>query len=407
MNITLATLPPELLSQIVTYIETARTLSHLGRTCKKLQSFVDQDGFRVFVQARFPYLQPPAVHPLLFWRDAAHGLTTLSRNWERKAFLAWNMKSPADTKQDSRRQRAYFRSGQTMGFVPVLDSYETWHGGDWSSRKEVVAWGAGAGLIMRIKSMGNKAKTMSTDASKDLWHDDLRQHKIRWTKYHEKGAAEGRDDITSLNILPQRDVDGPEQMVIGRASGGLSLIGLSTNSDRPPGEMLASYVTKGRPVRSATINPTNTLLAACLTDSDIAVYNLSSRTVEVSPSSEASIAMPNPTGSRGRTWSSRFLRHDLLAVGHGPSETPIRIYRIDRGGSLDGNSRSLRLANAETRGHVDDPVTSRNNVRSDDLVTSPSDTTSVYSLAPVPVGSLAGGLEGDLFLSGAYDGFTR
>jgi len=393
-NGTLAILPPELLAKIVSHIETARALSHLSKTCKRIHTFVEQDGFQVFTQTRFPYFQPPIIHSSSFWKDAAHGLINNSRNWDRKAFLAWNINPWSEDSQDYRRQRVYFRSGQTMGFVPVIDSYETWYGGDWSSRKEVVALGAGAGLVVRVKTMGVKAKDVWEATADKKWRDvNVHQHYISWAKYLEKGAVEGRDDITSVNMRPQRSLDDPEKIVIGRASGSLSLISLPRDSLRNQANVIVSYETAGRPVRSATTNSGNhPLLVACLSDSIVALYPLDCAQTQVGPAGELSVI---PTGHSGRTWSSRFLRGDRLALGFGPAKEPVRIYDIGRGELMPESVHSLALSDANADARLDMPEI--------DSISA----TSIYSLAPILPSSLAGGAGGDTFLSGGYDGFAR
>jgi hypothetical protein len=54
-----------------------------------------------------------------------------------------------------------------MGFQPVIDSYEDWTADKWSSRKEVLALGAGAELVVRLKTMGDRAEQMWQLASID------------------------------------------------------------------------------------------------------------------------------------------------------------------------------------------------------------------------------------------------
>ena len=387
----LANLPLELLAQIVAHLETARALSNFSQTCARIRNFIEQDGFRVFVQKRFPYVQAPPVHPPSFWRGAAHGLTTLERNWERRSFIAWSINPRAEDNQEHRRQRSYFRSGQTMGFVPVIDSYEMWYGGDWSSRKEVVAWSTGAGLVMRIKIMGSKATDMWEAApSKALKDFNVHQHRINWANYHETEALEGRDDITSVNMLPSQSLVDPEQVLIGRASGDLSLISLATDTANTAVQILSSFKTAGRPVRSATTNASgNHLLAACLSDSCVAFYPLEISQSYIKPIEEFSILT---AGCPGRTWSSRFLNYDRLAVGLGPSKEPIQIYDIRQ--ISDRSVRSLALSDGNSNASVD-------------LGSTDSTATSVYSLAAVATSSSAGGFDGGVFLSGAYDGLTR
>ena len=414
MQPTLAELPPELLAQIVTQIKTARTLSHLSLTCKRVHAFIENDGFRIFVQSRFPTVRvsrchtqaaskdashpiedgPQEQNPSSFWRDAAHGLTTLSRNWDRKAFIASSIGPYPDIREEFRRQRTHIpprKPAQSMGFVPVIDSYESWNGGDWSSRKEVVAWGAGAGLVMRVKIMGDKAKdTRQISRRKEMEGLDQHGHKYVWTTFHEKGASEGRDDIISLNLLSQDSLGDSEQMIVGRASGALAQIDLSSTTSQ--GQIVASYATAGRPVKSSATSLTvKPLLASCLSDSTIAIYPISPSNSEVAPIGEISAFSP---GQSGRIWSSSFLRQDRLAVGLGPAHEPIHLYTIGRGEIIKKSIRTLRIAAGDDGASDQTPSTSKTG-------------TSVYSLAPVSHTSLAGGAEGDVFLSGAYDGFTR
>ena len=390
----LSALPFELLVQIIAHIDTARTLLYLLLTCKRIRSFIEQDGFRVFVQTNFPYVQFPTFHLSKFWRDAAHGLTTLERNWERKAFIAWSIDIPAE-ERSHRRRRA--QSGQTMGFVPAIDSYETWYGGDWSARKEVVAWSTGASLVMRVKFMGDEAKNMwKSGPHKNSWRLNVHKQMIKWAKYKDPAAAEGRDDITSVNTLESQSLSGPEKVVIGRASGALSLIALTPNEWHDvydQAECLASFETAGRTVRSTCQNASGKhLLAACVSDSSLALYPLDTAHGLVRPIGEVSVL---PTGLSGRTWSSCFLNHEHIAVGHGPSQEPIKVYDIGRGQLVDKGVRSLALSNTTADECLDAPSTVH-----------PSNT-SVYSLASVDASSLAGGLDGRIFLSGAYDGLAR
>ena len=388
---TLTTLPAEILLQIIAHVETATVLSNLSRTCHRLHTFIHHDGFRVFVQTRFPYTEAPVDHSPLFWRDAAHGLTTLERNWGRKAFIAWNLRPPAEESHDRRRQRTYFRSGQTMGYVPVVDSYEAWYGGSWTSRKEVVAWGAGAGLILRIKLMGAKSRDMWTSSTSWLAGDlNVHQHKIRWVKYLEAGFLEGRDDITSVNLLPQQSFQDPERVIIGRASGHLSLVSLFGDTPDGQANILTVFETAGRPVRSATVRASKHLLVACLSDSSVVLYSLDTGQRVTKPS--GNLLLQNA----GRIWSSCFMTPSSLAVGHGPSSKPIKLIDAGSGQLTETGICSPSLTSPDQSSCLD--TTDANSSVSH---------TSIYSLAPVPTSSLAGANDSSLFLSGAYDGLCR
>ena len=391
---TLVALPPELLAQIVAHIDTVRAVSHLALTCKMAHAFVEDDGFRVFVQTRFPYVKPPTGPSPSFWKEAALGITSLAKNWDRKAFIAWSISPQKEVGQDLRSQRSRGRpaqTGQTMGFTPVIDSYEAWHAGDWTSRKEVIAWGAGAALCMRSKIMGkNKDHKWQTSDGGSFKGMNTHEQRYAYTTYNEQGASEGLDDITSVNLLPQQSLNDPEQVVVGRASGGLSLISLSTETSQS--KVLSSHNTLGRPVRSAATKiKNNALLAACLSDSTIALYPISPTSSQVQPISQVSACPTN----QSRIWCSRFLGDDRLIVGLGPSQEPLHMYNIGRGEISQENVRKLDISDSSTHARLDS--LGDNGVRS---------ATSIYSLAPIDESSLAGRAEGNVFLSGAYDGLT-
>ena len=389
---TLAALPSELLALIVSHIDTARAILHLALTCRKAYAFVESDGFRVFVQTRFPYVKPPTKSSPLFWKEAALGLTSLAKNWDRKAFIAWSINPQNEVRQNLRNQRSRGRSvqaGQTMGFTPVIDSYDAWYAGDWTSRKEVVSWGAGAALCMRVKVMGKNARHgwQITD-ERSLNGMNTHGQRYAYAAYNEQGAREGLDDITSVNLLLQQDLKEYEQIIIGRASGGLALINLSVETSQS--KVLSSFETQGRPVRSAATTPKSALLAACLSDSTIALFPINATNGRTNPISEVSTNSSN----QSRIWSSRFLAHDRLIVGLGPCQEPLHVYKIGQS-EISQDVRKLELNDFNADARVDFP--GDNGVRG---------ATSIYSLAQIDSHSSVGRSKADVFLSGAYDGLT-
>ena len=384
----LATLPPEILVQIVTHITTAKDLCYMSLACRRLHTFIEEDGFRVLSQTLFPYVQFPSTHTDSFWRDALHGLITQARNWDRKAFTAWVINFETDANQKNgwnKRHTRNARHGQSMGFIPVIDSYEAWYGGDWSSRKEIVAWGAGADLVVRTRTMGHKAQDTWNAALKKSPKDfNAHRHAYKWAYYHEPGVSEGLDDITFINLLQQASINELEQLIIGRVSGALELVSLNMNTSQS--QVRCSFTTEGRPVRSATTNDGQTLLAACLSDSNVSIFSISSSTSNIASESTPVARTPAyPLGQMGRTWTSRFLNNTRLAVGYGSTQQTIRIYDVGRG---ELTSEATGLFNLEAGRHA-------------------VDSTSVYSLSPIVTSSSAGGTGGDIFLSGAYDGLIR
>jgi len=291
-----------------------------------------------------------------------------------------------------------------MGYQPVIDSYEDWIADDWSSRHEVLAWGAGAELVVRLKTMGHTAEHMWQDVRNDADRSenfDQHHHLIEWMAYREDGHVEGRDDITSVNILrPGQTMEQlhsrtQEEVVVGRASGGLALVTLSASQKRSC--ITQNYITDGHPVRSASVNVSeDTLVAACLSDTALALYPLKSADTDVSPVSEVAVI---PSEKPGRTWSTRFLTHDRLAVGLGPSTEPIHVYSICPAGISSEPLRKFGTAGADVKMFGDDRV--------DTTGCATSGTSSVYPIVPIAASSQAGGREGEIFLSGWYDGVVR
>ena len=381
---TLTALPSEILGQIVTHIGRAQDLCSLSLTCRRLHTFLDNDGFRIFTQTRFPDIHFPTPYTISFWRDAAHGLTTQARDWDRKALIAWRLGLDSTPSQNARMHRSRVSNihcGQTMGFIPVIDSYEAWYGGDWSSRLETVAWGAGADLVVRATTIRNKPRrdwdvTPNRDSNKFNAH----QRRYEWMNYHKPGVKEGLDDITFVKIIQQCSTNDVDRVIIGRVSGDLEYVGLSKDTSKC--QIQSAFVTERRPVRSATTNCGQSLLAACLSDSIVSLYAIPSTRKRIAPITETSAI---PSGQSGRTWTAQFLSNERLAVGYGPAQQTIRIFNVGQG---ELTSESLGLSNAKVPRHIDA-------------------STSVYAIAPTATSSSAGGAGGNTFLSGAYDGLCR
>lgn len=393
MTLSLDELPSELLSQLVVHCENAQTLLHLALTCKRLNHFIQTDGFRVFVQTCFPSFQTPP-----FWNDAAHSLTTWSRNWDRKAFIARYIEPVRPGPNLPDRALPHQRR-QTMGYQPVIDSYQEFVGGNWSSRKEVLAWGGGAELIVRLKWTGDEARRRLKGQNGGCRRGILDQghHVHEWITYREKGMVDGRDDITATNLIrpQQRLDDGTEHVIVGRASGRLDQVAIAVGGSN--NRVVARYETSGRPVRSAAVNNSPTsLIAACLADSVVALYSAGVQGGSQRSLSEVSAI---PPGRPGRTWASRFLRHDRLAVGKGPSGQPLLVYGIREGGLSE---TPIWKYEVDARDGESTPER-----RTPEKDAPRPGSTSIYPIAPVAPSSATGGAEGDVFLSGGYDGNIR
>ena len=273
-----------------------------------------------------------------------------------------------------------------MGFQAIVDCYEDMTTFSWNSRKEVLTWGAGAQLIMRVRNMGADVKhSWQNDGDEDrLGKNDQHYHRNSWMSYQEDRHRDGSDDITSVNLLKpgQVSADNVERVILGRASGGLEYVDFSfpTGASR----VRTKFETNGRPVRSADVSKTTEpLLAACLSDSAVAIYPTHTQSDATQPVGEVSVV---PTEKSGRSWTTRFLRSDLLATGLGPSHSPIQVHTLSPSGIIESPLRVL------DSGKLDTEISTR------------APLSSVYAIAPLAPSFLAGGSEGDLFLSGYYEG---
>lgn len=376
-------LPPELFAQIISHLGTARALLHLSLTCKRIHAIIERDGFRVFVQSHFPSFQIPP-----YWKDAAHAITTLSRNWDRKSFVAQWLSSNRHCRY---LQESHPNRGPSMGFQPVIDSYEQWTGDDWSSRRQVVTWAAGPVLILRMKFRGKDPVSASFNTSPSQERPafiDKHYDTYRLTAFQDKCFKPGKDDIRSVNLLrpTQKLEENWEYVVAGRGSGALSLIIFPTSDGKS--SLKTVFDTRSRSVKDATINEEpNPLLAACLSTRDVALYSVHSDDQSVQASDETTVV---PSTEQDRIWSCRFLRHNRLALGLGPSKTPMHIYDIRPDGFSDQPIRKFTM-NGDDHEGADRGCS----------------VTSVYPILPITAASSAGGAEGDTFLSGGHDGIVR
>ena len=365
----LEVLPPEILDHIVHYLPRAHDLANVCLTSKRLNRIITKEGWRAFVLANFPSIQTPSTS----WQDAAHALTTLSRNLDRRAFICNELEpsGPIRNVQDGRMLESWRRpTGQTMGFQAILDTYEEVIGSHWSSRNSIVAWSAGAELLIKTKSQNNKE---SANRSSSDWH-----------VYRDKKYIEGQDDITTVNIVrPAHPLASSSrssncQIVIGRASGELTSVALNAKAGQC---VVNKFNTAGRTVRSADIAPgTTALLSTCLDDKTLALYSLSSERDIVEPSSQTTCITDNARACR--TWSTNFLSTRRVAVGLGPSTHTVHVYQIKE----DGLSREpLRKF-----GH--------GNLRP----------TSTYPVKALPSSSAVGSeVDDNVLISGNYDGVLR
>lgn len=389
MPTSLNDLPPELLDLITTYLPTAQSLSNLGRTNKSLQTFVEKDAWQTFSRTRFPSLYTNDAPLAKSHRDGAKSLTTLSKAWDRRAFVSRYIEPHGDIRAypgDRRIDRWKRPRGQTIGFTPQLDSYESINTD--GRLEETLAFTAGAEICLRKRSIEGAGA------------DD-----VRWFTYRSLSSAEGRDDVTCMHLLKplgeERQRSGPETVVAGTANGDLHLLSL------PPVDgsdiVKAHFSTSGRGVRSSSLFQETykpILLAANLGDSHVALYSVDSDAEKIEPTTETDIRPHMVNGRRGqRAWSTNFISSTRLAIGLGPSEEPLHIYTLSPSGLEKEPTRKFALQNDLDK--LEGEITLSGFAK--------RSASSIYPVIPLsPVSASAGGSEeGQVFLSGAYDGIIR
>lgn len=304
--ITFLDLPVEVIEQVVGYLPTASSIVNLGLTCHATHAIIAQDDysiFRSFVQRAFPTIATP---PL--WRDAARCLTSRSRAWDRRAFVARECRppiAPNDPPFDKPRT-------PTIGYQPSIDSYETWHGSSWSARKEVLAWGAIGRLRLRTTKDGV----------------------VTWTSSRGDEDHKQAMDILDVRLLlpDQHDNLDGESIVLRRANG--EVVKVESSSKASTIKQISRYLIESATPNCMDVNKnTNPLLAICGPES-IQLFPVRGSDEFVKPSD--TVPAQDITNTPQRKRFTKFLSDNTLAVAsqylQGGDQAPISIYDISPAG---------------------------------------------------------------------------
>ncbi|KEF57766.1 uncharacterized protein A1O9_05686 [Exophiala aquamarina CBS 119918] len=360
--ITFRDLPVEVIEQIVGYLPTASSIVNLGLTCHATHTIISQDEysiFRSFVQRAFPTIATPPI-----WRDAARCLTSRSRAWDRKAFVARECHPPASP-ADGLYQQPHT---PTVGYHPNIDCYETWHGSSWSARKEVLAWGAIGRLRLRTTKDGV----------------------VSWTSSRgDQDHKQAMDILDVRLLLPEQhdNLDG-ESIVLRRANGEVAKVESSSKPDEitPISRYLVDSATPNCMDVSKNAHP---LLAICDPES-IQLFPVRSSDEFVKPSDTILAQGTAKTPQRKRV--AKFLSDSTLAVAsqylQGRDQAPISIYDISPTGLSSSPLMETVGADQELSGML-----GRQNAN---VIVPLLDNASSTSSRPT-----------QLFLSGWTDGVTR
>lgn len=145
-------LPQDILYCIAEYLPLESVVC-LGRTCRALfVVFLDNKSpfFRAFVRDVYP-----SIETFPYFREGARALVARSKALERHAVTARFVLPPLRDTAKLGFKWSTRRDNPTIGYRPVIDSYESWNGGRWLDRTEVLAWGAGEEVIIRIRQLGS------------------------------------------------------------------------------------------------------------------------------------------------------------------------------------------------------------------------------------------------------------
>ncbi|KAK5234589.1 hypothetical protein LTR47_004623 [Exophiala xenobiotica] len=294
-------LPVEVIQQIIRHLSTSSSIINLSLTNHKVHAIISADDyacFRTFVQRAFPSIKTP---PL--WRDAARALTSRSRAWDRRAFIARECCPPPEN-EDALNVR---NSVTTVGYHPVIDSYETWGGSTWSSRKEVLAWGAAGRL--RLRTIQDGVASWSSFRMPDDHRQDL--------------------DILDVKLLRPHQHENPdgETIILRRANG--EVVKLESSKQDVFTQKWRYTMRNGDSKRIDVNNMMQPILATC--DSHhIALYPVHSVDRNVRPVDIAPLQEKNSI--RKRTRCAKFLSDTTLAIGvqflQGRDRAPIHVYDV-------------------------------------------------------------------------------
>ncbi|KUI69706.1 hypothetical protein VM1G_05526 [Cytospora mali] len=278
----LDTLPDDILFIILTHLECAKDIRSLVLANRRLHSLVQtqDEGWRIFARSRFPGASLPQKSPSsvasaapgnqLGWCDLANSLTRQARSWNRRS-LSFRAMLPIPT----RNQRSAARRRQAVPFHPVLDAHF-----DFSSKEELVVWGAGENLVARRRRTG-KGGTLP---ERVVWHR---------VDGKDMSYVPGYDDIRAVSLV--EDVGrGALGALVGRDNGHLALLDVSEENF---GQRLADFNpvhtterVEGLEDHQKTVNSVDVLhqkrLVAASTKAGVYLYHLPEESdVNVQPSS--------------------------------------------------------------------------------------------------------------------------
>lgn len=333
---TLEGLPADVLIDVTSRLGTAPDVARLGTSSRRLARFLHEDGWRTFIKGSFPSLRVPSSSSGggsggrgdAWWTELADRVTYLDQCWEKRAFSLHEYsekpdKGPGRGGRGGRggggRQPPHHRqqaAKQSVSFHPVLaarlsSSLET----------ELVAWGVGEELILRVRPTFGGAGARGCE-----WHrmDGAMS-----------GQVSGFGDVTALSLIERRQ-DMPE-IVIGRANGDLQLVKASddyfSNVARPSppgkhGQAPPEQSFRKSPGQTAITwtewEPTTNIVASC-NQSILTLYDINdTATNRLAALDSYDLSSDSVAGDASLLRSVKFLSSDTIACALGNAHEPVR-----------------------------------------------------------------------------------
>ncbi|EGE06279.1 F-box domain-containing protein [Trichophyton equinum CBS 127.97] len=313
-------LPPELIFSIAAFLPTASCLLRLAQTCRRLYTIVAADNYRIF-QAFVQGQYPTAVVPPL-WRDAAHALTLRSHAFRCRAVTARYVEPPSNAARIG-KPKTTRRDKPTLGYRPVIDSYESWYGNHWFARKEVLAWGAGADVVLRIKDLNSHDRAGEASGCQQDTYDGA-----KWVVFNDLPSVNSWDDVAGLHLLgdDSSSVDSldAEDLIVGRRNGELTRLSISPSQGSATHR--AFFDTQGHKLDYTDLSVgTERVLAASLDRGEIAFYKLDSDNDSVQPF----VSLKAHLHGASRNRCSKLLSNRRIVVGADGESSKIEVFSFD------------------------------------------------------------------------------
>lgn len=254
----------------------------------------------------------------------------------------------------------------------------------------MLAWGAGAELVIRIKDLGQKdnesldpgEKTGSLHRNGSHFYGSP-YDSAEWFVYNDLHGVDSWDDISGVHLLGasqlQNTATDDEDIIYGRRNG--AIVRMSLSAPEKSVTTQKHYVTGGRKLDYTDISTgPDTVLAAALDRKSIAFFRVDEEGDEIQPFAN----VKNVAHGSARNRCSKLLCDEHIAVGSDGETNRISIYDF-----------------------TPDNVTKLRDMRVDDVDEGSAVKPRVTTLAPLATSYLAATKPGTIFLSGWEDSKTR